>query len=57
MRHRIEYHDKQQDCWGAWYVESSTYSEAIALFRQAFDKARYEITEVCKVYVKDWSNF
>lgn len=57
MKHRIEYYDKCQEVWGVFYVECSTYGEAIALFRQAFKKERFDITEVAKVYDRDWSNY
>jgi Cdc6-like AAA superfamily ATPase len=57
MKHRVEYYDKALGCNGVWYVNCTSYREAITLFRQIFSKEGYDIIEVCKVYDRDWSKY
>lgn len=56
-KHRIEYYDIKEMYTLAYYVNANTYIEAIAIFRESFSTERYTITEVAKVYDRDWSNF
>ena len=57
MKHRIEYYDVILECNGVWYVECKTLDVALLLFRQSFEKDKYKIVEVAKVYDKDWSKY
>lgn len=55
--HKIEYWDCELKEYNVIYIISSTYSEAISIFREDYKKPNYEITEVCKVIDADWSKY
>lgn len=54
---RIEYFDKLLECNSVEYFNGYTYGDAIASFRELFDRKNYVIVEVSRVYDYDWSKY